>query len=549
MLSSPLRRPRLRGALLLALAMVVAVPVSSAWAGRLIATGHDADFHCMYGSTASCHFLTVSTDYVRAGAPTPTKPVLVLDRSGGVAATALAGHGVPVVTMDPSSIDFSVAGISTDLYSAIVVASDSTCGGCDLNMGSMSDSDGINARTADIHAFFNAGGGVLALSGAAHAYGPDGTYYSFLPIPVGGTAVSPPFTLTSSGTAMGLTSDDVNCCPTHNSFTSPDPDSALHVAETDGSGNAETLVAEGQITGGTDGGGGVIVSGPPADTTAPTVSCDSADGSWHADNVSIACTASDSESGLAHSEDASFTLTTTVASGAEDANASTGSHDVCDVAGSCATAGPVAGNQVDRKAPTITLTNPGEGDSYLIGSSHAASFSCADGGSLVATCLGTVADGADVDTAAVGPHTFTVDSTDNVGNASPQASASYSVVWPYNGFLAPVDNKDTSGNYVLNRAKAGSAIPIKFNLGGDRGLGIMAAGSPTSGAIACSSTASTDSIEDTVTAGGSSLSYDSSTGNYVYVWKTDKAWAGTCRQFTAKLADGTVHKASFTFTK
>ena len=53
----------------------------------------------------------------------------------------------------------------------------------------------------------------------------------------------------------------------------------------------------------------------------------------------------------------------------------------------------------------------------------------------------------------------------------------------------------------------------------------------------------------TVTAGSSSLRYDSASGQYVYVWKTDKACAGTCRLFTLKLVDGTVHEAQFKFLR
>ena len=93
---------------------------------------------------------------------------------------------------------------------------------------------------------------------------------------------------------------------------------------------------------------------PPPDSTAPTLSCAAADGLWHAANVSIACTASDGGSGLANAGDATFTLTTSIAAGEEDANALTGSHQVCDNAGNCATAGPVSGNMVDRKAPTVS---------------------------------------------------------------------------------------------------------------------------------------------------------------------------------------------------
>jgi hypothetical protein len=58
-----------------------------------------------------------------------------------------------------------------------------------------------------------------------------------------------------------------------------------------------------------------------------------------------------------------------------------------------------------------------------------------------------------------------------------------------------------------------------------------------------------DDIEQTVTAGGSSLSYDAGTGTYTYVWKTDKTWANTCRRLTVRLSDGTDHWADFRFTK
>jgi len=33
----------------------------------------------------------------------------------------------------------------------------------------------------------------------------------------------------------------------------------------------------------------------------------------------------------------------------------------------------------------------------------------------------------------------------------------------------------------------------------------------------------------------------------VYVWKTNKAWAGTCRQLDVQLSDGTDHLADFEF--
>jgi len=129
-----------------------------------------------------------------------------------------------------------------------------------------------------------------------------------------------------------------------------------------------------------------------------------------------------------------------------------------------------------------------------------------------------------------------------------------SPTYTFSGFFRPVDNPDVA----TNKAKAGSAIPVRFSLGGDQGLDIFATGTdnnnntftyPTSTAITCGSTDQLDAIEETVTAGGSSLQYDSSLDQYTYVWKTDKAWAGTCRQLVVKLDDGTYHRANFEFVK
>jgi predicted outer membrane repeat protein len=114
----------------------------------------------------------------------------------------------------------------------------------------------------------------------------------------------------------------------------------------------------------------------------------------------------------------------------------------------------------------------------------------------------------------------------------------------FSGFFQPVDNLPT-----LNKAKAGAAIPVKFGLGGDQGLAIFAAGYPLSTRIDCDTSSSQDAIEQTVTAGSSSLSYDPTTDTYTYVWKTDKTWAGTCRQLTLKLSDGSEHVANFRFNK
>ena len=77
------------------------------------------------------------------------------------------------------------------------------------------------------------------------------------------------------------------------------------------------------------------------------------------------------------------------------------------------------------------------------------------------------------------------------------------VVSAFSGFFPPVANPPT-----VNIAKAGSAIPVKFSLGGNRGLAIFAAGYPRVVTTVCGTGVPTEEIKTTVTAGGSSLSYD-----------------------------------------
>jgi hypothetical protein len=117
-------------------------------------------------------------------------------------------------------------------------------------------------------------------------------------------------------------------------------------------------------------------------------------------------------------------------------------------------------------------------------------------------------------------------------------------LFTFTGFFDPVKNPP-----VMNQMTAGRAVPLKFSLGGNQGLAIFATGYPTSRLIQCSSLAPIDSVEQTTTAGSSSLSYDAATSTYTYIWKTEKSWAGTCRQVTVQFIDGQTYTLNFTFTR
>jgi len=146
--------------------------------------------------------------------------------------------------------------------------------------------------------------------------------------------------------------------------------------------------------------------------------------------------------------------------------------------------------------------------------------------------------------------TATATSTDTPTNtptstatATPTNTPTPIPTFTFTGFFQPVDNLPT-----LNIVKAGSAIPVKFSLKGNQGPNIFAVGYPTSTSITCVITA-VDAVEETSTAGSSSLSYNVRTDQYIYIWKTDKAWGGTCRTLVIKLSDGTFHYANFQFKK
>jgi hypothetical protein len=114
--------------------------------------------------------------------------------------------------------------------------------------------------------------------------------------------------------------------------------------------------------------------------------------------------------------------------------------------------------------------------------------------------------------------------------------------YSFTGFFQPVDNLPT-----VNVASAGSAIPVKFSLGGNQGLAIFAPGYPASSPIECLADDPGTTIEETVNAGNSGVSYDAATGQYTYVWKTQRSWSGTCRMLVVRLSDNNQYLAKFRF--
>ena len=197
---------------------------------------------------------------------------------------------------------------------------------------------------------------------------------------------------------------------------------------------------------------------------------------------------------------------------------------------------------LDNTAPAFGACTGGP---FLLGSgggSEAVSITASDSGSGLDNAGSTLSG--TVDTTSVGTKTVNYTAQDNLGNTA-NTSCDYAVIYDFDGFFQPVENPDTD---TFNTVKAGQVIPIKFSLSGDQGLSIFASGYPKSFEIDCITAADIDSIESTVTAGGSGLNYDSAGDQYIYPWKTEKGWANSCRQLDVKLNDGTTHSAWFAFT-
>jgi len=279
------------------------------------------------------------------------------------------------------------------------------------------------------------------------------------------------------------------------------------------------------------------VGGINIDMTPPTISgaaspAPNAAG-WNKTDVTVTFTCGDALSGVA-----SCGPNQTLSS--EGTNQSV-SGTVWDMAGNTDSA-TVGGINIDKTAPVVNVTGVTNNAMYVLGSVPAAGCDTADALSGVAVPATLNVTGGN----AYGIGTFTATCSGGMDNAGNMASASvtYSVIYNWAGFFRPADNLP-----VVNIVKAGSAIPVKFSLGGNFGLNIFASGYPRVQVMTCNAFAPADLVEETVTAGGSSLSFDPLTNQYVYVWKTDRSWGGQCRQLVVVLNDGTYHRANFNFTR
>jgi hypothetical protein len=187
--------------------------------------------------------------------------------------------------------------------------------------------------------------------------------------------------------------------------------------------------------------------------------------------------------------------------------------------------------QVDP--PTVDLKIPADGADYVLGAAYPVTYTCQS--AVLSVCGGTQPNGALLDTSTIGSRWFTAVAIDGYG-ASATVGHSYRVVYDFRGFDTPVD-----ANGAIADAKAGEPVPLKFSLGGDRGLGVVT--SVTWLTASCADWTPGPSMP-----ASAQLSYSASSGRYTDAVSTSKSWKGSCRILTLELADGTQHSARVALT-
>lgn len=289
-------------------------------------------------------------------------------------------------------------------------------------------------------------------------------------------------------------------------------------------------------------------TGLKVDRKAPAYTCGTSDAVWHATDVNIPCSAADGGSGLV--TPSAFSLSTNVPANTEDSNASTGTAPVTDAVGHTVTAGPVGGNKIDKRAPSIVVTTPADGATYTLNQAVAANYGCDDHGSGVKTCDGSVPSGTNIATDSVGAHTFTVNASDNVGNHS-SATTTYKVAYAAGGtclgsaghaILQPVNPDGTS------IFKAGSTVPVKFRVCDANGASIGTPGVVASFKLTAKSTepAGASVNEDVVsTTPDQAFRWDPTAQQWIFNISTKGFTPGAKYAYTITLNDGSTIPFSF----
>jgi len=299
-------------------------------------------------------------------------------------------------------------------------------------------------------------------------------------------------------------------------FTAKDDDSGSGVASVTAPVTVSTETAGRLVNGSaTDTAGNVGTDSVTVklDKTAPTITGAILSGikgsnGWYVGPVTVHFTCSDALSGVATCPD-DVTLT--------DNGANSASGTATDKAGNSATA-TVSEINIDKESPTITDVNVA-GGFYTLGAVPTAACTASDSFSgLAGPCTVTVTGGT---ASGVGTFTYTATATDKAGNKV-TTTGTYKVVYRFDGFLQPINDTAHQIGTSTSVFKAGSTIPVKFQLKKADGTLVQATTpvwlTPVKGSSM--SLPVDESVYAASADSGSTYRYDATAQQYIYNWKT-----------------------------
>ena len=198
----------------------------------------------------------------------------------------------------------------------------------------------------------------------------------------------------------------------------------------------------------------------------------------------------------------------------------------------------VSGINIDLAGPTVSVSGIAAGGVYTLGAVPQAGCSATDGTSgLAAPCSVQVTGGT---ANGVGTFSFTASASDVAGNTT-TVNGTFRVTYRWDGFLQPINDTAHQIGVSTSVFKAGSTVPVKFQL--KRADGSIVQSTALPGWVTPVKGSSTAAVvdesaySDPATNGGT-YRWDASGLQYIYNWGTAKNQANYYWRIGVTLDDG-----------
>jgi len=189
----------------------------------------------------------------------------------------------------------------------------------------------------------------------------------------------------------------------------------------------------------------------------------------------------------------------------------------------------------DATPPVVAVTGVTDGATYLYGSVPTAGCSTTDATSGVATVATLTSAGGPVTTITA----TCAGAADNAGNTAAPVSATYTVLYDWQGFTTAAD-----GPRGPRKVLAGVPITVMFSIGGNAGLDAV----ESITTIACNAAPGTQPTSAQIAGPRGQLQMGPG-GTFRVQLLTSRSWANTCQLVQINLADGTTHEMLVQFLR